>query len=375
MPPVSRRLKLFTRAGWFPVLWCVCFAFTSFAATTPNYITRVWTTDDGLPGSRVTAIIQSRDGYLWVGTRSGLARFDGVRFTVYDGGNTPEMRSPHVTSLFESSDGAIWIGHETGELTVHRNGKFQEVPIKAAWHGGKIGAIFADPAGDVWLLNDFGELVRVKDGFFIPSPQGKIAHLITLASVPGGGTWIQLDNEVAELKDGGLHPVRLDNSAANRYIQGIGAGRDGGLWVMTDSRMRKWKNGRWTEDLGPAPWGWVAVHFVIETKDGNLVAGTSDYGLYLVFPRHGSLQLCRTNGFPDDWITSLCEDREDNLWVGTGNSGLAMLRPGNITTLSPPDHWQGRAGPFRGVRLGRHDVDWHGRGRFVPVSRRQLDQF
>ena len=101
MPPVSRRLKLFARAGWFPVLWCVCLAFTSFAATTPNYITRVWTTDDGLPDSSVTAVLQSHDGYLWVGTRSGLARFDGVRFTVYDSGNTPEMRSPHVTSLFE----------------------------------------------------------------------------------------------------------------------------------------------------------------------------------------------------------------------------------------------------------------------------------
>jgi ligand-binding sensor domain-containing protein len=59
----------------------------------PNYITRVWTTDDGLPGSSVMNVIQSHDGYLWVGTYSGLARFDGVHFTVFDGGNTPEMQA------------------------------------------------------------------------------------------------------------------------------------------------------------------------------------------------------------------------------------------------------------------------------------------
>ena len=76
MLSVSRRLKLFTRAGWFPVLWCVCMASTSLAASLPNYIKRVWTTDDGLPGSTVMTIIQSHDGYLWLGTRSGLARFE-----------------------------------------------------------------------------------------------------------------------------------------------------------------------------------------------------------------------------------------------------------------------------------------------------------
>ena len=379
MSPPGRVLKSYARVVLFGLLWCVCMASTSLAASLPNYITRVWTKDDGLPDSRVTAVIQSHDGYLWLGTRSGLARFDGVRFTIFDGGNTPEMQSPHVTSLFEDSDGTIWIGHETGELTVYQDGKFHAVPFKAAWRGGKIRAIIADPANDVWLLNDFGELVRVKDGLFIPSPQGKMAHLIALAGVPGGGTWIRRDNEVSELKDGQLHPVRFDNSAGSRYIQGIGAGRDGGLWVMTDNRMRKWKNGRWTEDLGPAPWGWVAVHFVIETKDGNLVAGTSDKGLYLVFPGQGSLQLCHTNGFPDNWITSLCEDREDNLWVGTGNGGLAVLRPGNITTLNPPDHWQGRVaatGPGARRRHGRpgpaaHDHEPRRRG---PYERLQSER-
>ena len=358
--PVSRRLKWrVAKAGWFQVFWCVCLASASVAASLPNYITREWTTDEGLPDNCVTAIIQSHDGYLWLGTRSGLARFDGVRFTVFDSSNTPEMQSPHVTCLFEDALGTIWIGHETGELTVYRKGKFYAVPVKAAWHGGKIGAIFADPAGDVWLLNDIGEMVRVKDGLFITSPQGKVGHLFTLANVSGGGLWIQRDDEVSELKDGQLHPVRFDDSAGGHYIQGIGAGSDGRLWVMADTRIRKWKNAQWAEDLGPAPWGLTPAHNVVETRDGNLVVGTSDHGLYLVFPGTGSLQLCHTNGFPDDWITSLCEDRENNLWVGTGNNGLVMLRPRNVVSnLSPPDHWQGHA--VLSVAAGPDETLWIG---------------
>ena len=175
MPSISRRLKSYARAGSFGALWCVCMASASFAAPLPNYITRLWTTDDGLPGSSVMNVIQSHDGYLWVGTYSGLARFDGVHFTVFDGGNAPEMPSPHVTCLFEDAEGAIWIGHQTGELTRYQDGKFRAVPVKAAWHAGRIYGMGADAAGDVRLLNGNGELARVKDWFVIPAPPGKSA--------------------------------------------------------------------------------------------------------------------------------------------------------------------------------------------------------
>lgn len=333
---------LFVRAGLFWILVGACIASTGFAASLPNFITRVWKTDDGLPGSGVTAVIQSRDGYLWIGTRNGLARFDGVRFTVFDGSNTPEMQSPHVTSLFEDREGTLWIGHETGELTCYKERRFHAFHIPGAWHSGRIYSINADSAGDVWVLNDDRELVRVKDGLVISPLPDSAGHLLALTRCPAGGLWIQRNSEVAVLQDGQLKHSRFDESTVSRYIQGIGASRDGGLWVMTESRVRKWKDGRWTEDLGTAPWGLAVVDTLIETRGGYLAAATSDHGLCLIFPGKGSLQFWRANGFPDDWITSVCEDREGNLWVGTGNSGLVMLRAGNITTVSPPDQWQGR---------------------------------
>ena len=81
-----------------------------------------WGTDDGLPQNHATAIAQTRDGYLWLGSYNGVARFDGVRFTVFDSINTPGLRSSRIITLYEDSRGVLWLGHETGELTRYSAG-------------------------------------------------------------------------------------------------------------------------------------------------------------------------------------------------------------------------------------------------------------
>jgi signal transduction histidine kinase/ligand-binding sensor domain-containing protein len=329
------------------VLWGVSMAGVGSvraAQTPPNYFTRVWQTTDGLPDNNVTSVVQTRDGYLWIGTRSGLARFNGVRFTVFDGSNTPEMQSRHVTSLFEANDGTLWIGHENGEVTEYKNGNFKAVPVVASWRGGKILGINADANGDIWLLNQDGDLARVKDGLVHAVPSNTVVHLVSMTRKSGsGGFWIQRGGAVLHLKDGELSPVDFGGLPANGYVQGICVSQDGGLWILTESLVRKWKDGIWSENRGIAPWELAPTHFVLETKDRTLIAATFDHGLFFNFADGSSTTFSRTNGFSTDWITSVCEDQEGNLWAGTGNGGLAMIRAVNVTTLSPPDQWQGRA--------------------------------
>jgi ligand-binding sensor domain-containing protein len=84
------------------------------ACAAPNFVSRVWLRENGLPQNTVTSVLQTHDGYLWIGTYNGLARFDGVRFVCYDRGNTPDLADSRVTSLFEDKEGTLWIGHETG---------------------------------------------------------------------------------------------------------------------------------------------------------------------------------------------------------------------------------------------------------------------
>jgi signal transduction histidine kinase/ligand-binding sensor domain-containing protein len=284
--------------------------------------------------------VQTYDGYLWLGTYNGLARFDGMHFTVFDDSNTPELRSSRITSLFEAADGTLWIGTESGDVTQYKDGHFAAVPLHANWSGGKIYAISADDAGDVWLMNEAGELARVRDGKVLSPPSGVVANVVFLARGQDETVWIDREGRVSTLKGGRL-TVEL---STNDYVQGICAARDGGLWVASNGTIRKWQDGKWVADLGVAPWGWNIVANFAETSAGVLAGGTSSDGLWLFFTTQTNtpaVHLTHTNGLPSDWVISLWEDREKNLWCGTG-AGLVVIRPSNLETISPPDKWKGR---------------------------------
>ena len=293
----------------FTLVFVLAIGFSS-APAAPNYFTRTWQIEQGLPQNKVTTVVQTRDGYLWVGTYNGLARFDGVRFTVFDDNNTPELRSSRITSLFEAADGTLWIGTESGDVSQYKDGHFAAVPLRANWSGGKIYGTSSDEAGDVWLMNENGELARVRDGQVLTPSAGVIAKVVALTRSASGQIWVDREGRVSLLKQGQLQPVGFAATTPETYpyIQGIAASRDGGFWVAINSGIRKWKDGQWTADLGAAPWGWNTVPNFLETSTGVLAGGTSSEGLWLCFTDRTNtpaLHLDRTNGLPSDWVISL----------------------------------------------------------------------
>src|ERR1700748_3666627 len=101
--------------AWLPL----CSLFFLFAShpglaqfADPPYVVEVWPAGEGLPQSSVISIVQSRNGYLWLGTLNGLARFDGVHFTVFREGNVPGLNGNWILYLFEDSQTNLWIGTE-----------------------------------------------------------------------------------------------------------------------------------------------------------------------------------------------------------------------------------------------------------------------
>jgi len=98
----------------FPCCWNVPAQALEPSKALTQYVQEVWQQEECLPENDVTAIIQTRDGYIWLGTEEGLVRFDGVRFTVFDRSNTPRLTSPYITSLLEGRDGSLWIGTSPG---------------------------------------------------------------------------------------------------------------------------------------------------------------------------------------------------------------------------------------------------------------------
>ena len=315
---------------------------TRAQAGLPHYIIRSWYVEDGLPRNSVTAAVQTRDGYLWLGTYTGLARFDGVRFVVFNDNNTPALKNNRITSLFEAADGTLWIGHETGDVTRFNEGRFEAVPMTAAWNVRKILSIGADDAGDNWLVNTDGLLARLRDGKVLTPEAGGVAAVVDVAADRRGKIWIARNGKVSALLHGELSVLPLNLQSTNSYAQGICPASDGGLWIVTDNRIRKWDGTKWTEDRGSPAWGYGPLSSFVELSSGFLAAGTANQGLLLISPAGETLRFGRTNGLSHDWVRFLCEDREGNLWAGTG-TGLNMLRPSNVMMVSPPDAWQGRA--------------------------------
>ena len=105
-----------------------------FAQNRPYHVDH-WTTDNGLPQNTVRAIVQTRDGYLWLTTFDGLARFDGVRFTVFNKSNTPAITNNRFTSLYEDRDGTLWAGADEGEVVTYRDGVFAAYAMPEATRG------------------------------------------------------------------------------------------------------------------------------------------------------------------------------------------------------------------------------------------------
>jgi signal transduction histidine kinase/ligand-binding sensor domain-containing protein len=328
----------------FALVFAVIAAGFFSATAAPDYFTRTWQMEQGLPQNKATTVVQTRDGYLWVGTYNGLARFDGVRFTDFDENNTPELRNSRINSLYETPDGTLWIGTESGDVTQYKDGHFVAVPLHANWSDGKIYAITADDAGDVWLMNEAGELARLRDGKVLSPPSGVVSKVVSMVRGQDGTIWVEREGRVALLKQDQLLPVGFaaTTSETYPYIQGIAASRDGGLWVACDGRIEKWRDGKRVADLGSAPWGWSIVANFLETSAGVLAGGTGGDGLWLVFPDQTNTpaqHFNHTRGLPSDWVTSLWEDLEKNLWCGTGG-GLVVIRPNSLETISPPDKWK-----------------------------------
>jgi ligand-binding sensor domain-containing protein/signal transduction histidine kinase len=330
-------------AGIFWVLLCGFHLLGATNSSVSDYSIDVWQTEQGLPQDSVTSVVQTRDGYLWLGTYNGLVRFDGVRFKIFDTSNTPEFGDSRITSLFEDADGTLWIGHETGGLTQLRAGKFSAVNRGNNWPGGAIWAMGTDVDGVLWMLSREGTLLSLPGAKLVAPNVGPVENVPSLAKDKNGELWVVRGSLLGTLKKGRLVPWLPSVQPDTSDVQRACASRDGGLWLMGNGRVKKLIGHATVVDRGPAPWGLDLVTALLEKKSGDLLVGTLREGLFLLSPDGTSLHFTRQNGLSHDWMLYLCEDRERNLWVGTGGGGLDVLRRRKVEMVKASDDWQGRA--------------------------------
>ncbi|HEX6085115.1 MAG TPA: two-component regulator propeller domain-containing protein [Thermoanaerobaculia bacterium] len=338
----------------------------------------VWTSEAGLPQNTIDTIVQTRDGYLWLGTEEGVARFDGVRFVVSDRQTAPALRSAFISSLFEAPDRTVWIGTYGGGLSRMRHGRIEAFhpellgadriremhaapggALFIATAGGgllridgervsrfttrhglptdRLWAIEDDGTGGLWIATHGGGVVRWRDG----RVQQRIALANGLARAilrdADGTLWIATDGGgVAMWRNGAIvRTLTTRDGLPSNFIRSLLRDRDGSLWIGTDGGLARWRGGH-AETLGvadglPSP----VIRTVFEDREGSLWVGTTAGLARLSDTRF--LSFTRKEGLSADGIRALVEDREGRIWAGTEGGGLCEVAAARCIDGLPHD--------------------------------------
>lgn len=324
-----------------PALLVAAFATCMLWALDPSrpvdqFSRKVWRVEEGLPENFVRAMVQTHDGYLWLGTQEGLVRFDGLQLRIFDTRNTPELASNSITALCEDRDGILWIGTDGGGITRHRDGKFVDrLSTLNGLENDYIRNLHASPDGNVWITAHSGGLIRMRgkererwttaDG--LPSDS-----LRTVLLDRTGRLWIATDEDgLTMLHQGVLRHFGHADGLANDQIRVLYEDSQGQIWVGTrGAGLYRWDGnsflGYTIRDGLPANF----IRAITEDRDGALWVGLESGGLTR-FHRGKFEVLDTSRGLPHNFVRTLLEDAEGNLWAGT-RGGLLRLRDRTVET-------------------------------------------
>ncbi|MDW8467489.1 MAG: two-component regulator propeller domain-containing protein [Chloroherpetonaceae bacterium] len=255
-----------------------------------QYMHDIWQREQGLPSNAILSIFQSSDGYIWIGTFDGFARFDGVSFTIFNTTNTPELKGNGIWSIREAADGSLWFATNGGGVTRLKDGRFKTFTVEDGLPSNVVHHLCSDRAGGMWI--------GTREGIAHISASGQI----TSYRIPG------------DVQQNAINHVTLDQEGT------LWIGSVGGLWSFKEGVFKQF-----TESDG---FSLGSVWTITEdTLTHSLWMGTGDRGLYRY--QHGRFSLYTTaDGLPHNRVLSVLVNTAGVLWIGTYNGGICRMRFG-----------------------------------------------
>jgi signal transduction histidine kinase/ligand-binding sensor domain-containing protein len=302
-----------------------------------NYGRQAWVMENGLPQNTVQAMVQTRNGFVWLGTEVGLVRFDGNSFAVFDRNSSPALPGNDIRCLLETRDGALWIGTSEG-LARWKDGAVTAFGAGNGLPGNGIRAL-GEIDGVLWVWTEQGR-ARLEDGRFIASTGSTDAGAGgAMASVAMAATGIGFEQDLANgqialsslselrIESGGrvLARMTVGKELPGSRIQALFADREGSLWIGTNSGLARWAAGKLQKLPVSDPLASASVLALMEDREGNLWAGTEAGGLHILRDQRFR-NLGAREGLSFDGATTVVEDKAGTLWVGTSGGGLNALR-------------------------------------------------
>jgi signal transduction histidine kinase/ligand-binding sensor domain-containing protein len=342
---------------------------TATARAEPQYRFDLWTVDNGLPQNIVRGIAQTPDGYLWIATLDGLARFDGARFTVFNKSNTPGIASNRFTSLVEDRDGDLWMVTESGGLTRYHRGAFHTYGAEDGIPSNSVRGIAEDNSGKLWILAEESISLWNKTTGELrdTTPDSLRMHYQSLRwgnagfwGVDGAGLHVFTGGRFAS------HP--LPGWLTAKPVWGVGFDAAGALWIEnSDGKQAMVAAGsqtvervepahpreityrdphqhRWSMHVGPRMQRYldfvssgektsIPVDGFLEDREGNVWVGTEGRGLYRL--QEQSVRVySKAQGLSDSDIYPIYQDRAGAIWMGAWQTGLSKLSDGKFANYS-----------------------------------------
>ena len=286
------------------------------------YGLHLYSTENGLPQSAVMALCQVHEGFIWLGTYEGLARFDGKEFRLYDKLSVPAMQNNSIKCFREDHLKRLWIGTPNG-LLMHSEGNFRLVTTRNGLSGDFILSVFQDSRRRLWVGTTNGLNLLSDSGAVAFSPGSKTGsnYIAAISEDASGRLWVGTDDGLLVSED----PLATAWKRVMPHdIRTLYRDEEGGIWAGTSGRgLFHFPPGETLAPrLVPQPGG-DDVRAVFRDRYGVLWIGTNGGGLVRIYEGEAEVLTSR-QGLPGDSVRSIIEDHEGSLWVGTRN-GLAQL--------------------------------------------------
>ncbi|HZQ48511.1 MAG TPA: two-component regulator propeller domain-containing protein [Verrucomicrobiae bacterium] len=347
-----------------------------------QYNARTWGIDEGLPHVLVQAITQTPDGYLWVGTRKGLARFDGANFTVFDTNNLPELRNSSITALCADREGALWIGTGGGGVlrllgkAITHFGKMNGLAgdnvrviyqgrDDALWIGTTTGmsryehqrfanytkqeGLFSDIINHIYQDRDDSIWIAAGEGLNRLRRNGIVDLFAMPAGLPndsvrgicqdrGGRVWIGSNNGLLWYNlyntgtIGNFYAYNTRHGLSDSFVSAICEDRRGNFWVGTYSGLNRFRDGRFFNEVNDEGLPFDRVNVLFEDREDNMWVGSRE-GLSRLTPKR-FFTYTKQQGLTHNNIMSVREDRNGSLWLATWGGGLDQMKDGRVTAYA-----------------------------------------
>ena len=319
----------------FPTCWILCVVSASLVfaldsgKTPTQYAHRIWGQEEGLFQPTIYSILQTRDGFLWLGTQDSLIRFDGMHFREFNEGDSV-LHQSLIRALLEDRAGDLWVGSVgSGVARIRPDGSLSRYTARDGISNDNAFCLDADSKGAVWVCTEQG-LTQIAGEHLraFSAAAGLPGGIRSTCEATDGTRWAAGLNFGLSRWNGSRFENYSDSAIGPREkISALLCARDGSVWAGAAGLVQIRRNGsrRFTTRNGLPD---NAVSSLAESPDGSVWAGTDD-GISRV--RNGEISVYRTHdGLSHSVVLSLYFDREGSLWAGT-KDGLDQFTDGKVT--------------------------------------------